>query len=70
MQLSGAAEMAVMVLLIALIWTAGAAWIKACDYIEVRRTHLQRIRTRQAMGPPRDRPRPSSGPIGEIFMNR
>ncbi len=54
MQLSGAAEMAVMVLLIALIWAAGAAWIKACDYIEVRRAHLQRIRTRQAMGAPRE----------------
>jgi hypothetical protein len=54
-QLSGAAEVAVLILLIAVVWAAGAAWIKACDYVEVRRAHLQRSRTRAAMWSVRER---------------
>jgi hypothetical protein len=49
MPLSGAAEVAVLIPLIAMVWAAGAAWIKAWDYIETRRSNLQRSRTRQAM---------------------
>ena len=55
MPLSGAAEVAVLILLIAMVWAAGAAWIKACDYVEARRSHLQRSRTRQAMRSVEDR---------------
>ena len=55
MQLSGAAEVAVLILMISVIWAAGAAWIKACDYVEVRRAHLQRSRTRAAMNSARER---------------
>ncbi len=55
MLLSGTAEVAVLIPLIAMVWAAGAAWIKAWDYIETRRSHPQRLRTRQAMRPVRDR---------------
>jgi hypothetical protein len=54
MTLSGAAEAAVLIPLIFLVWATGAAWIKACDYLEARRSHLQRQRTRQSMQTVRD----------------
>ena len=55
MQLSGAAEVVVLILLIVLVWAAGAAWIKACDYVEVRRSNLRRSRTRSGMRAVRER---------------
>ena len=55
MQLSGAAEVAVLILMISVIWAAGAAWIKACDYVEVRHSQRRRSRTRLAMRSVRER---------------
>jgi hypothetical protein len=41
MPLSGAAEVVVLAPLIALVWAAGAAWIKAWDYLETRRARVR-----------------------------
>ncbi len=49
MQLSGSTEVALAIFLIAMVWLAGAVWIKACDYVEGRRTQLARSGTRPSM---------------------
>ncbi len=54
MPLSGAAEVAVLIPLIAVVWAAGAAWIKACDYVDTRRSQLHRQRAHQAMSSVRE----------------
>jgi hypothetical protein len=44
MNWSGAAELALMIPMIGLIWAAGVAWIKMSDYFELRRLAEQRAR--------------------------
>jgi hypothetical protein len=49
MQLLDTAEVAVAIGLIAVVWAAGAAWIKVCDYVAARQALMKRWRTRQSL---------------------
>jgi hypothetical protein len=44
MDWSGAAEPALLILMIGLIWAAGVAWIKMSDYFELKRLARNRAR--------------------------
>lgn len=50
MDWTGVVELAAVAILCSMIWLAGAAWFKACDYIDLQRALRQRAARRLSTG--------------------
>ena len=55
MQLSGLAEVPFLIPLFAVVWLVGAAFLKAWDFVEVRRAQQPKVHIPQALRSARDR---------------